>query len=251
MKTMKTTIVQFSLHSFSITNTSSSFTAIHSSCTASFLDYSRDECYPENLPSLRRMCSYKTSSTTPAYGSATKPNPPFSITEIAYAWPFNIISRRTRGAVPSESYIALFARFSTRAVHLEAVSDLNTSAFLAAFTRFSSRYALPNKFHSQNATNLRGAAKDFCDLYMQTSSPTKGLSGASFPLDHLITVDLQRKLTPPTMRQKFWPIHGKRVLNPMLRKCYQCFRVNPVFLTAPKTAYIFRCKIKICLLLAS
>ncbi|XP_055543438.1 uncharacterized protein LOC129728989 [Wyeomyia smithii] len=59
------------------------------------------------------------------------PNPPFSITGINYAKPVNIINRRTRGATSSKGYKALFVCFCTRAVHLEAVSDLSTSAFIA------------------------------------------------------------------------------------------------------------------------
>ncbi|XP_055633802.1 uncharacterized protein LOC129774129 [Toxorhynchites rutilus septentrionalis] len=95
-----------------------------------------------------------------------KPNPPFSITGIDYAGPISIVSRRTRGAVSSKGYIALFICFSTRAVHLEAVSDLTTSAFI----RFSSRYGLPNKVYSDNATNLRGAAAKFRELYEQINT---------------------------------------------------------------------------------
>ncbi|XP_055522570.1 uncharacterized protein LOC129716754 [Wyeomyia smithii] len=93
------------------------------------------------------------------------PNPPFSITGIDYAGPVNIINRRTRGATSSKGYIALFVCFCTRAVHLEAVSDLSTSAFIAAFIRFSSRYGLPSRIHSDNATNFRGAARKFRELY--------------------------------------------------------------------------------------
>ncbi|XP_055543505.1 uncharacterized protein LOC129729050 [Wyeomyia smithii] len=94
-------------------------------------------------------------------------NPPFSITGIDYAGPVNIINRRTRGATSNKGYIALFACFCTRAVHLEAVSDLSTSAFIAAFTRFSSRYGLPSRIHSDNATNFRGAARKFRELYQR------------------------------------------------------------------------------------
>ncbi|XP_055540707.1 uncharacterized protein LOC129727181 [Wyeomyia smithii] len=93
------------------------------------------------------------------------PNPPFSITGIDYAGPINIINRRTRGATSSKGYIALFVCFCTRVVHLEAVSDLSTSAFIAAFTRFSSRYGLPSRIHSDNATNFRGAGRKFRELY--------------------------------------------------------------------------------------
>ncbi|XP_058817221.1 uncharacterized protein LOC131680524 [Topomyia yanbarensis] len=96
-----------------------------------------------------------------------KPLPPFSITGVDYAGPVQIIGRRARGAVPTKGYIALFVCFGTRAVHLEAVSDLSASAFLAAFTRFISRYGVPNRMYSDNATNLRSAAKILRELYKQ------------------------------------------------------------------------------------
>ncbi|XP_062545279.1 uncharacterized protein LOC134211908 [Armigeres subalbatus] len=88
-----------------------------------------------------------------------KPQPPFVTTGVDYAGPVNIIGRKTRAAVPSKGYIALFVCLGTKAVHLEAVSDLSASAFLAAFTRFVSRYGVPCKMYSDNATNLRSAAK--------------------------------------------------------------------------------------------
>ncbi|XP_055634113.1 uncharacterized protein LOC129774405 [Toxorhynchites rutilus septentrionalis] len=96
-----------------------------------------------------------------------KPFPPFTITGVDYAGPVNLVGRRRRGAVPSKGYIALFVCFGTRAVHLEAVSDLSASAFLAAFTRFTSRYGVPSKMYSDNATNLRAAAKKLRELYQQ------------------------------------------------------------------------------------
>ncbi|XP_053699038.1 uncharacterized protein LOC128746009 [Sabethes cyaneus] len=94
-----------------------------------------------------------------------QPNPPFAITGVDYAGPVSIVSRRTRGANQSKGYIALFICFSTKAVHMEAVSELTTAAFLAAFTRFYSRYGLPAKMYSDNATTFRAAAKHLREMY--------------------------------------------------------------------------------------
>ncbi|XP_062703613.1 uncharacterized protein LOC134286064 [Aedes albopictus] len=93
------------------------------------------------------------------------PNPVFAITGIDYAGPVQIVGRRVRGAKPSKGYIALFVCFTTKVVHMEAVSDLTTSSFLAAFTRFSSRYGLPAKVYSDNATTFRAASKHFREMY--------------------------------------------------------------------------------------
>ncbi|XP_053686518.1 uncharacterized protein LOC128736060 [Sabethes cyaneus] len=96
-----------------------------------------------------------------------KPLPPFAITGVDYAGPVSIVGRRARGAVASKGYIALFVCLGTRSIHLEAVSDLSASSFLAAFTRFTSRYGVPTKMYSDNATNLRGAAKTLRELYQR------------------------------------------------------------------------------------
>ncbi|XP_055634171.1 uncharacterized protein LOC129774457 [Toxorhynchites rutilus septentrionalis] len=99
-----------------------------------------------------------------------QPNPPFAITGVDYAGPVSIVGRRTRGANQSKGYIALFICFTTKAVHMEAVCELTTAAFLAAFTRFSSRYGLPSKMFSDNATNFRSTAKQFREMYVQLNS---------------------------------------------------------------------------------
>ncbi|XP_065086854.1 uncharacterized protein LOC135708681 [Ochlerotatus camptorhynchus] len=99
-----------------------------------------------------------------------QPNPPFAVTGVDYAGPVSIVGRRTRGAKQSKGYIALFVCFTTKAVHMEAVSELTTVAFLAAFTRFSSRYGLPAKMFSDNATNFRATAKHFRETYAQINS---------------------------------------------------------------------------------
>ncbi|XP_058816674.1 uncharacterized protein LOC131679947 [Topomyia yanbarensis] len=112
-----------------------------------------------------------------------QPYPPFLITGVDYAGPVSIVGRRARGAVASKGYIALFVCFSTKAVHLEAVSDLSTSAFLAAFTRFSSRYGLPAKMFSDNATNFRAASKQLQELYRLINSANHNQQVANFLAD--------------------------------------------------------------------
>ncbi|XP_058840481.1 uncharacterized protein LOC131695965 [Topomyia yanbarensis] len=50
---------------------------------------------------------------------------------------------------------------------------------------------------------------------------------------HRQTVHGGRQLTLAVMRQEFWPIHGKRVVNTVLQKCHRCFRCNPVPIQQP------------------
>lgn len=88
------------------------------------------------------------------------PNRPFLITGADYTGPFLVREKgRGRQRVLRQSYIALFVCFSTKALHLEIVSDLTTESFLAAFTRFISRRGLPHEVQSDNGGNFTGAAK--------------------------------------------------------------------------------------------
>ncbi|UYV71028.1 hypothetical protein LAZ67_8001463 [Cordylochernes scorpioides] len=53
------------------------------------------------------------------------------------------------------TYIVLFICFSTKAIHLEVVSDLTAEAFIATLRRFTSRRGLPSDIFSDNATNFK------------------------------------------------------------------------------------------------
>lgn len=54
----------------------------------------------------------------------------------------------------------MFVCMCTKAIHLEAVTDLSTPAFMAAFKRFSSRRGLCRHVYSDNGTNFVGAAAE-------------------------------------------------------------------------------------------
>ena len=92
------------------------------------------------------------------------PTPPFSTTGIDYAGPFTLKPGHIRKPVLVKSYIAVFVCFTTKAVHLELVSDLTTEAFLAALKRFVSRRGLPLNIHSDNGSNFIGAKNDLSAL---------------------------------------------------------------------------------------
>lgn len=49
---------------------------------------------------------------------------------------------------------------ATKAMHLEAVTDLSTQHFIAAFKRFTSRRGLCQHVYSDNATNFVGASTE-------------------------------------------------------------------------------------------
>ena len=106
------------------------------------------------------------------------PSPPFSTTGVDYAGPFMLKKGHTRRPVLIKAYIAVFVCFSTKATHLEIISDITTEAFLAGLKRFVARRGLPNTIHSDNGSNFKGAKKDLQELYkfLQTTSTTSSVS---------------------------------------------------------------------------
>lgn len=95
---------------------------------------------------------------------------PFDRVGIDYAGPFNIKQSRIRRPVISKGYICLFVCFTTKAVHLEVVSDMTTASFLACFRRFVSRRGLPHDVYCDNASNFKGARNQLTDLYRLVNS---------------------------------------------------------------------------------
>ncbi|XP_073990942.1 uncharacterized protein [Rhodnius prolixus] len=84
---------------------------------------------------------------------------PFTTTGIDYAGPFNVKIASLRSAKVLQSYLAIFVCFSTKAIHLELVTDLTTQAFLAAPNRFVARRGVPSHIWSDNGTNFVGAKR--------------------------------------------------------------------------------------------
>ncbi|XP_049873592.1 uncharacterized protein LOC126373008 isoform X4 [Pectinophora gossypiella] len=85
---------------------------------------------------------------------------PFQTCGTDFAGPFMISSKKGRGNRVSKSYLCLFVCFSTKAVHLEVVSDLSTAAFIACLKRFISRRGKPHYIYCDNAKNFVGAKNE-------------------------------------------------------------------------------------------
>lgn len=71
---------------------------------------------------------------------------------------------RIRGKIPYKTYIAVFVCLATKAVHIEAVSDLSTDAFIAALKRMIGRRGLPTDIFCDNGTNFVGANNKLREL---------------------------------------------------------------------------------------
>ncbi|XP_055928005.1 uncharacterized protein LOC129959207 [Argiope bruennichi] len=85
------------------------------------------------------------------------PSRPFDKVGIDFAGPIITKPNLKRSRVTMKSYIAIFICFSTKAIHLEVISDLTTEVFLACFKRFITRRSRPSVIWSDNATNFKGA----------------------------------------------------------------------------------------------
>ncbi|XP_060559755.1 uncharacterized protein LOC132719842 [Ruditapes philippinarum] len=64
-----------------------------------------------------------------------------------------------------KAYLCLFTCATTRAVHLELVSNLSAESFLQAFRRFCSRKSVPYVMMSENANTFISASKQLRDLF--------------------------------------------------------------------------------------
>jgi len=95
--------------------------------------------------------------------SRVEPLPPFAKSGVDYAGPFNIKISRNK---TSKAYLCVFVCFVTKAVHLEIVSDLSTSAFLNALKRFIARRGKCICIYSDNGTNFVGANNALKEMYL-------------------------------------------------------------------------------------
>lgn len=93
-----------------------------------------------------------------------RPSKPFAITGIDYCGPFYLKAHHRRAATP-KVYVAVFICFATKAIHLEAVSNLSTAGFISALRRFIGHHGVPSEIHSDNAKNFAGAKHELHCLY--------------------------------------------------------------------------------------
>ncbi|XP_045490597.1 uncharacterized protein LOC123690703 [Pieris rapae] len=89
---------------------------------------------------------------------------------VDYAGPIQIRTTKGRGHRAHKGYICLFICMATKAIHLEAVSDLTSQGFLAAFKRFVARRGHCAELFSDNGTNFVGAARELKFLFAADTS---------------------------------------------------------------------------------
>lgn len=118
---------------------------------------------------------------------------PFTSCGIDYAGPIQIASKRGRGARFTKGYIAIFVCMATKAVHIDAVTDLSTDAFIATLKRFVSRRGAPAHIYSDNGSNFIGAHRKLNEVYKLISQNNHNSIVAEF----LANSEIQWHFIPP------------------------------------------------------
>lgn len=93
------------------------------------------------------------------------PSRAFLHTGLDYCGPFIVKANKLRNSKHIKIYVCIFVCFSTKATHLEIVSDLTTECFLNCFKRFISRRGKPVTLYSDNATTFVGANNQLKEMY--------------------------------------------------------------------------------------
>ena len=84
---------------------------------------------------------------------------------VDYAGPVKIKYGMVRKSTIVKAYICVFVSLSVKAVHLEAVSNLTSEAFIVTLRRFIARRGYPTLIWSDNGTNFVGANREIKELY--------------------------------------------------------------------------------------
>lgn len=102
--------------------------------------------------------------------SRTNPSRPFYHSGVDYTGFVDVKSSKGRGIKSTKGYVAVFVCMVTKAVHFELVSDLTSSAFLAALRRLAARRGTPGHIYSDCGTNFVGANKILQREYLDLKS---------------------------------------------------------------------------------
>ncbi|XP_045495987.1 uncharacterized protein LOC123694566 [Colias croceus] len=128
------------------------------------------KCYRECMTCLR----YSRQDNNQLMGQLPKvrltPDKPFRSSGVDFTGYIDIRFSPGRGSKSYKGYICLFVCMATKAIHLEAVSDLTSSGFIAAFKRFVSRRGHCRDLYSDNGTNFVGADKELRKMLCQAKS---------------------------------------------------------------------------------
>lgn len=87
--------------------------------------------------------------------------PPFTNVGLDVFGPWSVLARKTMGGyAESKRWAVLFTCLNIRAVHIEVIESLDTSAFINALRRFLAIHGPAKRIRSDRGTNFIGACKD-------------------------------------------------------------------------------------------
>lgn len=116
---------------------------------------------------------------------------PFLHTGVDFAGPIWLRTSKGRGQKAYKAFLAVFICFSSRAVHLEVVSDYSAYAFFAAFRRFVSRRGMCQIMYSDCGTNFVGADAQLKALFRAAGRESQRIIG------HLADDGIRWSFNPP------------------------------------------------------
>nr|XP_041630444.1 uncharacterized protein LOC121501913 [Drosophila kikkawai]XP_041630467.1 uncharacterized protein LOC121501916 [Drosophila kikkawai] len=88
----------------------------------------------------------------------------FQHTGLDYAGPIAIKESTGRTPRIGKAWFSIFVCLTTKAIHIEVVSDLTAKAFIAAFQRFIARRTKPTDLYSDNGTTFHGGKQTLDDM---------------------------------------------------------------------------------------
>ena len=137
---------------------------------------------------------YKAQATSQLMGSLptarVTPSRPFLKCGLDYAGPMHLKVLKGRGHKQFKAYICIFVCLSTKAVHLEAVSDMTTDTFIAALKRFASRRGVSSDLFSDCGSNFLGADSELKSMLESATHNSKVST-------HLAEHGIQWHFNPP------------------------------------------------------
>ena len=147
---------------------------------------------------------------------------PFYHTMVDYFGPLKV----KRGRTELKRWGCVFTCLNTRAVHLEVVDSLDSSAFLIAFHKFADLRGRPTHLYSDNATTFVGA-----DRELRTA--VKNLKSASVSKS-LANRDIQWHFSPPLAPHHNGAVERiikdvKRILNAMNQSAFKESTLSAIF----------------------
>jgi hypothetical protein len=118
---------------------------------------------------------------------------PFLTTGVDFAGPISMKKGSTMSKTVQRCYIAFFVCFSTKATHIELVTDLTSQAFIAALRRFIARRGHVRDMYSNNGTTFIGARRKLREF----SNPLQDQQFIRELQAHSATCSLRWHFIPP------------------------------------------------------